>query len=84
MKLVERETGLPLDLVILINNFLYERLTDENLNKQSLFGLRMKRNVDSGLVTSATGKPQESQIWEVHLCIEKNFTKTLVVGMFVM
>jgi surface protein len=30
MKLVERETGLPLDLVVLINSFLYERLTDEN------------------------------------------------------
>jgi hypothetical protein len=32
MKLVERETGLPLDLVVLINNFLYERLTDENFH----------------------------------------------------
>jgi surface protein len=30
MVLVERETGLPLDLVVLINSFLYERLTDEN------------------------------------------------------
>jgi surface protein len=30
MVLVERETGIPLDLVILINNFLYEKLTDRN------------------------------------------------------
>jgi surface protein len=30
MKLVERSTVLPLDLVVLINSFLYERLTDEN------------------------------------------------------
>jgi hypothetical protein len=30
MILVERETGLPLDLIILINSFLYEKLTDEN------------------------------------------------------
>jgi hypothetical protein len=33
MKLVERETGLPLDLVVLINSFLYERLTDENFKQ---------------------------------------------------
>jgi surface protein len=33
MKLVERETGLPLDLVVLINSFLYERLTDENFHE---------------------------------------------------
>jgi surface protein len=30
---VERETGLPLDLVVLINSFLYERLTDENFQQ---------------------------------------------------
>jgi surface protein len=33
MKLVERETGLPLDLVVLINSFLYERLTDDNFQQ---------------------------------------------------
>jgi surface protein len=33
MKLVERETGLPLDLVVLINSFLYERLTDDNFRQ---------------------------------------------------
>jgi surface protein len=33
MVLVERETGLPLDLVVLINSFLYERLTDENFHQ---------------------------------------------------
>jgi surface protein len=33
MVLVERETGLPLDLVVLINSFLYERLTDENFQQ---------------------------------------------------
>jgi surface protein len=33
MKLVERETGLPLDLVVLINSFLYERLTDANFKQ---------------------------------------------------
>jgi hypothetical protein len=31
MVLVERETGLPLDLVVLINNFLHERIS----NRQS-------------------------------------------------
>jgi surface protein len=30
---VERETGLPLDLVVFINSFLYERLTDENFQQ---------------------------------------------------
>jgi hypothetical protein len=33
MKLVERETTLPLDLVVLINSFLYERLTDVNFKQ---------------------------------------------------
>jgi surface protein len=33
MKLVERSTILPLDLVVLINSFLYERLTDENFQQ---------------------------------------------------
>jgi surface protein len=33
MVLVERETGLPLDLVVLINSFLYERLTDDNFRQ---------------------------------------------------
>jgi hypothetical protein len=33
MKLVERSTVLPLDLVVLINSFLYERLTDENFKQ---------------------------------------------------
>jgi hypothetical protein len=33
MVLVERETGLPLDLVVLINSFLYERLTDKNFKQ---------------------------------------------------
>jgi surface protein len=33
MKLVERSTVLPLDLVVLINSFLYERLTDENFRQ---------------------------------------------------
>jgi surface protein len=30
MVLVERQTGIPLDLIIFINSFLYEKLTDEN------------------------------------------------------
>jgi surface protein len=30
MKLMERNTGLPLDLVVLINTFVYEKLTDRN------------------------------------------------------
>jgi surface protein len=33
MVLVERETGLPLDLVVLINSFLYERLTYGNFKQ---------------------------------------------------
>jgi hypothetical protein len=33
MVLVERSTVLPLDLVVLINSFLYERLTDENFHE---------------------------------------------------
>jgi surface protein len=33
MILVERSTVLPLDLVVLINSFLYERLTDENFKQ---------------------------------------------------
>jgi hypothetical protein len=33
MKLVERSTILPLDLVVLINSFLSERLTDENFKQ---------------------------------------------------
>jgi surface protein len=33
MVLVERETRLPLDLVVFINSFLYERLTDENFKQ---------------------------------------------------
>jgi surface protein len=33
MKLVERSTVLPLDLVVLINSFLYERLTDGNFKQ---------------------------------------------------
>jgi hypothetical protein len=33
MKLVERSTVLPLDLVVLINSFLYESLTDENFQQ---------------------------------------------------
>jgi hypothetical protein len=31
--LVEKRTVLPLDLVVLINSFLYERLTDENFHE---------------------------------------------------
>jgi hypothetical protein len=30
MVLMERATGIPLDLIILIRSFLYEKLTDEN------------------------------------------------------
>jgi hypothetical protein len=30
IKLVERDTGLPLDIIISINSFLYEKLTNEN------------------------------------------------------
>jgi surface protein len=33
MVLVEREKRLPLDLVVLINSFLYEKLTDENFKQ---------------------------------------------------
>jgi hypothetical protein len=33
MVLVERETGIPLDLVIIIINFLYEKLTNENFKQ---------------------------------------------------
>jgi surface protein len=33
MKLLERSTVLPLDLVVLINSFLYEKLTDENFKQ---------------------------------------------------
>jgi surface protein len=33
MVLMERSTVLPLDLVVLINSFLYERLTDENFKQ---------------------------------------------------
>jgi surface protein len=35
MVLVERETGLPLDLVVLINKFLPKILTDENFHQAS-------------------------------------------------
>jgi hypothetical protein len=31
MVLIQRGTGIPLDLVILINNFLYEKLLDNNI-----------------------------------------------------
>jgi surface protein len=30
---IERETGIPLDLVVLINNFFFEKLTDENFKQ---------------------------------------------------
>jgi hypothetical protein len=33
MKLVERSTVLPLDLVVLINSFLYERLAHETFKQ---------------------------------------------------
>jgi hypothetical protein len=33
LKLVERDTGLPLDILIFINSFLYEKLTDENFQQ---------------------------------------------------
>jgi surface protein len=33
MVLIERDTGLPLDLVVLIKSFLYEKLTDENFKE---------------------------------------------------
>jgi hypothetical protein len=43
MVLVERETGLPLDLVVLINSFLYERLTDENFKQAIALWFRNKK-----------------------------------------
>jgi hypothetical protein len=63
MVLIERATGIPLDLVVFINAFLYEKLTDENFCQAiSLwFGNEEECNIDS--VTLATGTPQESQIW---------------------
>jgi surface protein len=33
MVLIKRQTGIPLDLVIFINTFLYEKLTDENFKQ---------------------------------------------------
>jgi hypothetical protein len=80
MKLVERETGLPLDLVVLINSFLYERLTDENF-KQAI-ALRTKRNVNFDSVTSATGTPQESRIWREHFIFDEISMKTFANGMW--
>jgi hypothetical protein len=76
MVLVERETGLPLDLVVLINSFLYERLTDENFKQAiALCGLRTKRNANFDSVTSATGTPQESRIWREHFLVKEILTK---------
>jgi hypothetical protein len=82
MVLLERSTVLPLDLVVLINSFLYERLTDEISNKQLIFGFRTKRNANFDSVTSATGRPQGSRIWREHFLIEEISMKTLAAGMW--
>jgi hypothetical protein len=65
---------------VLINSFLYERLTDETKNP-SLCGLRIKRNANFDSVTSATGTPQGSRIWKEHFLREVISMKTLAGGM---
>jgi surface protein len=46
MILVERSTVLPLDLVVLINSFLYERLTDENFKQAIALWFENKEQCD--------------------------------------
>jgi hypothetical protein len=84
MELIGRGTGLPLDLVILINSFLSSSTRNSQMRiskKQSLCGFVMRRNANLDSVTSATGTPQESQICGVRLLIERILMKTSVVGM---
>jgi hypothetical protein len=65
MLLMERETGLPLDLIILINNFLYEKLTDENFKQAIDLWFENVVECRLRLVTSAFGRPRESPIWKI-------------------
>jgi hypothetical protein len=81
MVLVERETGLPLHLVVLINSFLYERLTEENFKQAIALWFENKEECNFDSVTSASGRPQESRIWRDHIIIEEISTKTLANGM---
>jgi hypothetical protein len=50
-----------------INSFLSQMRIS---NKQSICGLRIKRNADFDSVTSATGTPQESRIWDLYFIRE--------------
>jgi hypothetical protein len=69
--LVERETELPLDLVVFINSFLYERLTDENIKQAIALWFENKEEYHFDSVTSATGTPQESRIWRKHFFLKE-------------
>jgi surface protein len=55
MKLVERETGLPLDLVVLINSFLYERLPVADVTESKFAFLFVL-------------KPQSDGLFEILIC----------------
>jgi hypothetical protein len=61
MKLLERETGLPLDLVVLINSFLYEKLIDANIFNAITLWFKDEENANFGSVISVSGTPQESR-----------------------
>jgi hypothetical protein len=62
MVLMERATRIPLDLIILIRSFLYEKLTDENFSAAVPLWFGMRRNAVSSSVTLVPGIPPESQI----------------------
>jgi hypothetical protein len=77
MVLMERGTGIPLDLMVFISSFLYERITDGNFKQ---VGSRTKWNVNLGLATSASGTPRESRIWRVLFTTNINLMKISVAG----
>jgi hypothetical protein len=62
MVLMEKATGIPLDLIILIRSFVYEKLTDENFLAAVELWFGDEEIVDSSSVTLVTGIPQESRI----------------------
>jgi hypothetical protein len=61
MVLIERGTGIPLDLVILINKFLYEKITDENFQQAIYLWCDDFQGAHLDSVTLVSGIPQELQ-----------------------
>jgi hypothetical protein len=77
----ERETGLPLDLVVLINSFLYERLTDENF-KQAIALWFEQRGMQISIRSHQRLEHLKSHEYgESIFMIEEISMKTLAAGM---